>query len=716
MTEQAPGAPRPPAVVTNTIAGHSSLHTAVQAGTIGAVHVHQSHHAPPVPRQVRPVAASWTDRERELAGLTAWIAAQPDYAVPVVLVHGPVGVGKSAFAGRLVHSLASRYTGGHLHDDLGSAKSPARVSDVLGRLLRSVQPGPLPAEGEELASWWRSATAARPPVCLLLDGVTHADQIRALTPSGAGHLVVATSPHPLPELAAEGAALLALGPFDHGAARTYLSRCLGPGRLHQEPEAVNRLIALTAGLPAALALSVTQLTRNPARSLSAAVGALDASRTRNAATSPAAHRPGAIVSAALDTAYSDLGRSAARLYRKAALLPGDTIDAHLAAAITARTPGEADADLAELAASGLLVQDADHPVRGAVFRYSGPALAHAREHAAREETDGADTEARVRAADWYLATTTAAERLLTPSHRKLDRTYVYVPQHPVEFGDRQAARTWLDTQAADLMATLRAAHAAGRYGAVWQLVHAMWPWWRAARVYGLWIEAHQLGLEAAHLYNDAVAEQEMRNALGVGLRGIHRFDQAIGCFADVLTAARSREDTRGEAQALHELGATTYEAGRLEEAVGYLEQARTLRERREDRRGVALTDILLAQVHLGRGNAATAIGVLASARAALIEVADPHDAARALAWLGRAHSLAGHQEDADRAGRQAHGEFVEHSAPQWTARSLEMLGQTAAAAGQAEDAVSLYTQALEQYSGLSTVDAERVRRQLEVSQ
>ncbi|MEU9599822.1 tetratricopeptide repeat protein [Streptomyces sp. NPDC048109] len=713
MTEPTPGTPRASAEVTNTITD-SGVHTAVQARTIGSVHIHQPQHAPPVPRQVSPVPASWTDREQELADLIEWIAAQPDYAIPIVLVHGPAGVGKSAFAGRLIHSLASKYSGGQLHDDLGGGQGRARVSDVLGRLLRSVQPGPLPAGGDELARWWRSATAARPPVCLLLDGVTHPDQIRALMPGGAGHLVVATSHHALPELATVGAAFLALGPFERGAAHAYLSRCLGPDRIRQEPEAAGRLIALTAGLPAALALSVTHLTRNPTRSLAAAVGALDASRARTTPASPAS-TSGAIVSAALDTAYSDLNRAAARLYRKAALLPGNTIDAHLAAAITARTPGEAGADLADLAAFGLLVRDADHPARGAVFRYSGTALVHAREHAAREETDGADTEAQVRAADWYLATTTAAERLLTPSHRHLDRTYVYAPQHPAQVGDRQDALSWLDAQSADLMATIRAAHAAGRHGTVWQLVHAMWPWWRAARAYDLWIEAHRLGLEAARLYNDALAEQEMRNTLGIGLRGGRQFDQALTCFTDVLAAARGRDDTRGEAQALHELGATTYEAGRPEEAVGYLEEARALRELRKDRRGVALTDILLGQVHLGRGNAATAIDVLAAARAALIEVDDPHDAARALAWLGRAHSLAGHHEDAERTGRQAHGEFVEHGARQWAARSLEMLGQNAAGAGRAGEARSLYTQALEQYSGLSAVDAERVRRQLEAA-
>ncbi|MFF5488752.1 hypothetical protein [Streptomyces virginiae] len=714
MTEPIPGTPLPPAVVTNTISGKAS----VQAGTVGAVHIHPPRHEPPVPRQLRPVPPAWTDREQELAQLAGWIATQPEYAVPVVVVTGPVGIGKTAFAERLLHALASRYPGGQLYVDLHGQRpdGPVRTGDVLGRLLRSVLPGPLPAGAEELTEWWRSATAARPPMCLLLDGVSHADQIRRLMPGGAGHLVVATSRIPLPDLARYGAATVALSPFSHEAARSYLVQCLGPERVQQEPQAVTELIGLTAGLPLALSLSVTQLALHPDRPLSAAVRALGESRRWTASTAPAPDLPGAIVTSALDVEYAHLSRPGARLYRKLAQLPVETVDAHLAAAISQHTPAEAATLLEEVATSGLLIRDSDHPVRGAVYRYSSASLVHARAHAAREETDGAEAETRRRAADWYLATTTVAERMLTPSHRKLERTYTYPAAHPFDFADRAAALSWLDAHSGNLMAVIRSGHAACSYGTAWQLVHAMWPWWRAARMYDAWIDAHRLGLEAARLYNNDLAVQEMTNTLGIGLRGVRAFDEAVLCFTDVLTGARERGDARGEAQALHELGATTYEAGRPEEAVGYLEQARTLRERREDRRGVALTDILLGQIHLSRGDAAAAIDALAAARAALIEVDDPHDAARALAWLGRAHSLAGDHEDAEQAGRQAHGEFVQSVARQWTARSLEMLGQSMAAAGRAEDAVSFYIRALEQYSGLSAVDTERVRRRLEAAQ
>ncbi|MGW0896773.1 hypothetical protein ACWD0G_07210 [Streptomyces goshikiensis] len=81
--------------------------------------------------------------------------------------------------------------------------------------------------------------------------------------------------------------------------------------------------------------------------------------------------------AALDAEYANLLRSAASFYGKDALLPIDTIDAHLAAAIIKRAPAEAGTGLPDLAASNMLIHDVNHPIRGAVFRCSGPALAHA---------------------------------------------------------------------------------------------------------------------------------------------------------------------------------------------------------------------------------------------------------------------------------------------------------------------------------------------------
>ncbi|BAU88088.1 regulator protein [Streptomyces laurentii] len=79
------------------------------------------------------------------------------------------------------------------------AREVPRLPAVVHNTISGNSPHPSIQAGaiDKLACWWRSATAARPPVCLLLDGVTHADQIRALTSGGSGHLVVATSRLPL---------------------------------------------------------------------------------------------------------------------------------------------------------------------------------------------------------------------------------------------------------------------------------------------------------------------------------------------------------------------------------------------------------------------------------------------------------------------------------------------------------------------------------------
>ncbi|MEU7604119.1 hypothetical protein AB0B44_24600, partial [Streptomyces sp. NPDC041003] len=138
MTEPTPGTPLPPAVVTHTISGNAAVHTSVQAGTVGAVHIHPPRHELLVPRQLRPVPPAWTGREQELAQLAGWIKTQPEYPVT-----GPVGIGKTAFTERLLHALSGRYPGGQLYVDLRGQRpdGPVHTGDVLSQLLRSVLPG-----------------------------------------------------------------------------------------------------------------------------------------------------------------------------------------------------------------------------------------------------------------------------------------------------------------------------------------------------------------------------------------------------------------------------------------------------------------------------------------------------------------------------------------------------------------------------------------------
>src|SRR5689334_16375527 len=78
---------------------------------------------------------------------------------PVVLVSGPPGVGKSAFAVHIAHELATRFYGGQVYLDL-RAGHPDSLSprDALISLLLglNVSPPAQPMPTTALASIWRS--------------------------------------------------------------------------------------------------------------------------------------------------------------------------------------------------------------------------------------------------------------------------------------------------------------------------------------------------------------------------------------------------------------------------------------------------------------------------------------------------------------------------------------------------------------------------------
>ncbi|MEU0108316.1 tetratricopeptide repeat protein [Streptomyces sp. NPDC006251] len=723
---------RGPADITNRLGDSTLYGPSVQAGYIhGGVHFHEAPFVVPTPRQLLPVPAAFTDRVDDLERLTTRLERMPADTVRIAVISGPSGIGKSALASRLLHELGDRFPGGQLYADLrGYAhEGPARPAEILGRFLRSLRPGAQPASVEEMAAWWRSVTAEQSdrPLCILLENVTHADDLRALVPGGRGHVVVATSREQLASLAGDGAVLHRLGPLDPASALDYLTFCLGEERIGRHREAAAQIAGLCAGLPMALALAVTELATYPDRSLAVMTTTLGGSHSRISRSRPSLNRQEAAVTAALDHAYAALPQDApaARVYRRLGALFVLDIDAPLTAAVCDLSIEDA-ADQLRLLRSVQLLEPApageELPERGAVYRFHDAARVHARGRAQAEAADGELDEVLRRALDFYLATTTAAELVLTPTHRRIARDYVYPVAQPIAFSEA-AALAWLVAQRDNLFAAIRAAHAAGLDTPLYQLAHALWPLLRATHDYSLWFESHSLGLQAARQCGDRAAERELLGTSAVGLRGAGRFDQATEAFTEVLSLARADHDERAEAQALHELGSVCLEVDRLDEAESLLVQARALREtlsrtseddldRRTFQRSVAITDVCRGQVFLKAGRPAEAIEALTSARRTLIAARDPLDAGRALAWLGRAYAQEGDLKAGESYGRHAVSEFDQLGTARWCARSRELLGQTLQADSRLDEVRALYRQAIRLYEQVSRRDARRVRQAL----
>ncbi|MFM9540110.1 tetratricopeptide repeat protein [Streptomyces turgidiscabies] len=729
-----PPHPEPAAGTSNHLADATVHGPVVQAGTIRDVHlsVYEAMLTPPTPRQLLPVPAVWTDRTSDLDQLTTAANGLPADSARIIAISGPSGVGKTALANRFLYGLRDRFPGGALYADLrGYAPGgPASTPEILARFLRSVRPGVQTGAVDELGAWWRTATddPAR-PVCVLLDNAVDANQVRALLPGGPGHVVVTTSRSVLGHLASHGARFHQVQPLTDEASREYLGRCLGPDRVTREIRSAARIVELSAGLPMALAVFVGGLASRADQSLADATTDLMRTHAVVRLAHPVLTPQEVAVTTALNDRYQQLPAPAARVYRRLGGLFTVDADTALAAAVSGLTLPAARNALDVLHTAGLIeaAQSEDHVVRGPVWRFHDSAREHAAAVFAREEP--ADGQVLRMALDHFLDTMTRAERLLTPTHRRLPRDIRYRPAEPVEFASASDALAWLESQRDNVRAGILAARDAGIDSSGWQLPHALWPLLRTHHDYALWDETHAIALRAARNCRDIAGpapELEILGTWAVGMRGAGRHADAMEAFEQVLVLARSSSDERAEAQALHEIGATHLAAGRATDAEPFLLRGRQRRttlarlaadggdaeDHKTFRRAVAITDVCLGQVQLLLGRPSDGISTFSSARATLLSLNDPIDAARAVAWLGRAHTLDGDPSKGEEFGEKAVAEFDRASSPRWRARSREMLGQTLQACGRRNDAEALYEEAVALYTPISPPDTDRVQQRL----
>lgn len=682
----------------------------VQARDVhGGIHLHQAAPAdaqrPPTPRQLPLPTAHFAGRVEDLAALEALRADGSRSAPGPVVISGPAGVGKTTLASWWLRSLADEFPDGQLHADLGgrAASGPARPSDVLDRFLRSLGVAAPPGDPAEQVALWRSVTAEL-RLAVLLDDAYTAAQVRPLLPGTGGGLVVVTSRQRLTGLVVDGAAVHHLRALDPSAALDLLRRAGGGDRVARDPDAARRVIGLCAFLPLAVSLAAAHLAARPGRPLSALAaslgrghGPLDALRVEGEAA----------VRTALDESYTALPEDAARVYRRLGLLPVTRYDTPMVAASCGLPPDDAERVLDLLVETNLLEEVGPDGVR-----FHDLVRLHAAQRGEVEETAGARTEVARRFVDWSLFTATAAEGILCPSHRDLERRYVHEPAGPLPFDGDEPAVAWLDAHRESLMAAVRLGVDSGWDAAAWQLVDAMWPLFLRLRPSEMWVEAHALGLEAARRCGDRRAVGRMLTSGGGGLRNAGRPDEAATWYERALRYAEEDGDVRQQAQALHGLGSARLLAGRPKEAEGFFVRALALREAVGYRRGAALSRLCLGEVALALHDHRRAADHLARAHSELTEAGDGYDAARALALLGHALVCAGDVEDGRQRLLRALADFEGTGSAHWRARTLELLGRAARRSGDDGRAREFFRRSLETYRPVSPSDTRRLEGRL----
>jgi tetratricopeptide (TPR) repeat protein/transcriptional regulator with XRE-family HTH domain len=472
----------------------------------------------------------------------------------IVTLTGTAGVGKTTLAVHWARSVATRYPDGQLFADLRGfdlAGVPAAPEEVIRGFLEGlgVAPADLPSSPAARAGLYRSLTAQR-FMLIVLDNARDASQVRPLLPGGPSCLVVVTSRAELPGLSvAHGAHPVSLEVMTRGDARELLACRLGMDRLGGEPDAVEELISLCAGLPLALAIAASRAAARPQNSLALLAGQLrdaavrlDSLGTGEAATS---------LRAVFSWSYDRLRGPTARMFRLLGLHPGPDISAAAAASLAGLPAAEADGLLRELSAAHL-IEDA---VTG---RYGFHDLLRTYAAEQAHAVDGQDRcrAATVRMLDHYLYTGHRAAQLLYPAREPISLEPRSPGVRPEALPDHAAALAWFTAQHEALIAASALAVRDGLDRHAWQLPWAM---------------MHFLDM-------------------------VGRWDELAATQSAALAAARRLGDLEGQAHAHSYLGRAFVRMRRLDEAGAQLREALALRERVGGNRDLARLHLDLAQL------------------------------------------------------------------------------------------------------------------------
>ena len=622
----------------------------------------------------------FTGRAAELETLSSWLGSESGQStVPIAVISGMPGVGKSAFAVHAAHLLLGRYPDQLYlslrgHDPKGAPLEPAAA---LGTLLRKLDvPGSvIPADAEDRAALWRFKLADRKAL-ILLDDALDADQVLSLLPGGPGCLVLVTTRRRT--LILPGMLSLPLDPMPQADADELFTRTAGAGKA-ADRAAVASVVRLCGYLPLEIQLAGRRLRRHPAWN------AIDlASRLADIRSGDRD------MTTALALSYRYLTAGQQRLFRMLALHPGDSFPPHAAAAMAGdASPAETERALEILLDFHLI----EEPVPGR-YQFHARVRDHAAELAATVDSEQDQRLARQRLLDYYLGLADHADRIIRPFDRRIAvRDAIASPSLP-SMSTRRECMALLEAEKASLLGVTRYAAGNGWPVHAGLLAHLLGGFLDTLGDWTDAIDLHRRAVDAWRAGGNAAGEAAALVDLGFILCRTGRHAEAAECARDALAIARSASDRAGEATALHTLGIILTWAGTYADALTCHDQALAIWRDLDDRHGEAdaLGRSVMAAARLGRHPDALRRAELALS--AYRELGDLQGETNALNNLGGLQQDARCYEDALISYQQAKAAFLEIGDRQGEAIALSNIGGIRRLSGRHDEALRDYRTAL----------------------
>lgn len=647
--------------------------------------------AVPVPAQLPPAVVDFSGRSAEVAELCGLLRPEADGpGVPVVVISGPPGAGKSTLMVQAAHALRPVFPDGQLWAPLqGASDRPRDPGDVLGEFLRALGvPGSAVPDGtHERAALYRSRLAGR-RMLVAVDDAASADQVLPLLPGTAGAAVVVTSRRRLIEL--PGSRPVRLGPLTPDEAAELLGRIAGPDRVAAERQAAAELAAGCGHLPLALRIAGAKLAAGGFASFASLATAVADERNRL----DMLQIGDLSVRASLGSGYQSLTGAAQRAFRLLSLLgPGDVAEWAIAALL-----GQAGAAAVvnELGDRSMLTLCGTDPGGQARFRLHDLVRSFAREQL-DEEPEAGQAAALHRAHDGWLQLASLASSQL-PANPFLPPAGE-TPSAAVVPAERAARITadplaWFAAERLNLLAAVTATCAAGRYAFAARLASAQAAYEHIQDRHDDAEASWRTIAEAAARAGDRLAEVQARVRFGAALLERSYAAAALEVIDPCIQALDRMGDASVLALALYWRGMSAWDLGSYERARRDAERGISLARHAGNRHAewMNLRTLSAALASLGRRDEALDAGERGLAIAA--ELADDsylkvarHTLAASCVWVGeynRAIELCQRNfELCQRAGDA-----------RVTALTLGVLGDAFSGLGRHQEAIDLLSSAL----------------------
>ncbi|WP_207310550.1 tetratricopeptide repeat protein [Lentzea alba] len=679
----------------------------VQAGAVhGDIHLHSDSTTVPVPRQLLPAPAHFTDRASDLAELDAMLV--PGERMLAVLA-GPGGIGKTALALHWAHRVHDRFPDGQIYVDLGgfSGDTPMSSEEALGLFLRSlgVAPQRVPADLAEQAALYRSLTAGK-SLLVLLDSAFSARQVRPLLPNSSSSAVVVTSRTRLTDLVVDGGRLLDVRPLMASSAVTLLAKTLGGNRIAEEQDRAEALVDLCGGLPIAVRVAAARLAARPKWSVGRVVSELADEQLRLAMLSPSRELS---VQTTFDLSYRALDERTAVVYRRLALHPGQTFGPAVAASLLGQGLAEARHLIEELVDSSLLEEVAEDR-----YKFHDLLKLHARQQADKQD-QSEDTDSALRhVLEWYLAGAMVADRIVTPHRRRLDYAFHTGPTEQPRFADREEALSWLELERTNLITAGQVSLSRGWPDLAWQLSDVLWPLLLHHKHYHDRVDIDLRGVEAARRWGNAIAEADMLKRLGRVCTTLGRYREAEEHLRGSVAVAAASDDQFGVAAAREGLALLYADTDRVAEAAAEFTALVELNRAWNADRSLALSLIHLGTALSRLGRTAEALPHLAEAKAVFgrLPEPDPYNSARVLVAQAWVHCRAQDFERANDVAEEALGMMRHVGSHEGLAHAHEVLAEVARHRGDTANAVDHLQQAVHLLTSLGSSRARVVSDRL----